>query len=364
MPITIAKIAELCGVSRGTVDRALNNKGNVRPEVCERIKRVAEEQGYRPNRAGRALVRTRDPIRIGVIVHSAPTAFMQTLLYACQAEAAEAAGLGVQVIFRTMKGMDPEDMVLKINDLVENEHVGGLAISPLAHVHVQQALTRVIDELHIPVVTFNSDLPAINRLCYVGQDNIAAGRTAAGLLGLLLGHEPATVLVITGSTTVHQSYNERVFGFCNELSLQFPNLTQLAVQNCEDRVDLAEQIVLDTLERVPELSGIYIASTGYEGVCRALTHTGMQRKIRVIAHDLVAHNLVMARRQVLDFVLGQDAQSQGALPIRYLREFLLDGKQPEPAVQYTDIEVKFHYNITERDCADAEGRTVSLHAES
>ena len=95
MPITIAKIAELCGVSRGTVDRALNNKGNVRPEVCERIKRVAEEQGYRPNRAGRALVRTRDPIRIGVIVHSAPTAFMQTLLYACQAEAAEAAGLGV-----------------------------------------------------------------------------------------------------------------------------------------------------------------------------------------------------------------------------------------------------------------------------
>ena len=48
MAITLNQIAEICGVSRGTVDRALHNKGNVRPAVAERIKAVANEYGYTP----------------------------------------------------------------------------------------------------------------------------------------------------------------------------------------------------------------------------------------------------------------------------------------------------------------------------
>ena len=64
MPITINKIAELCGVSRGTVDRALHNKGNVRPELRDKIKRVAEEYGYQPNRAGLARD-SASPARLG-----------------------------------------------------------------------------------------------------------------------------------------------------------------------------------------------------------------------------------------------------------------------------------------------------------
>lgn len=39
---TIKEIAEKAGVSRGTVDRALNNRGRVNPEVAERILRLQE----------------------------------------------------------------------------------------------------------------------------------------------------------------------------------------------------------------------------------------------------------------------------------------------------------------------------------
>ena len=80
MAITLNQIAEICGVSRGTVDRALHNKGNVRPAVAERIKAVANEYGYTPNRAGLALSRASHPIRIGVIMFSVQTPFMQIVL--------------------------------------------------------------------------------------------------------------------------------------------------------------------------------------------------------------------------------------------------------------------------------------------
>lgn len=88
MAITLNQIAEICGVSRGTVDRALHNKGNVRPAVAERIKAVANEYGYTPNRAGLALSRTSHPIRIGVIMFSVQTPFMQIVLDAARREAA------------------------------------------------------------------------------------------------------------------------------------------------------------------------------------------------------------------------------------------------------------------------------------
>ena len=45
MAVTLQQIAEAAGVSRGTVDRALNNRGRIRPEVEERIKRIAREMG-------------------------------------------------------------------------------------------------------------------------------------------------------------------------------------------------------------------------------------------------------------------------------------------------------------------------------
>ena len=46
MAVTIQKIAELSGVSRGTVDRALNNRGDVRPEVARTIREIADRLGY------------------------------------------------------------------------------------------------------------------------------------------------------------------------------------------------------------------------------------------------------------------------------------------------------------------------------
>ena len=53
MGVTLQQIAEAAGVSRGTVDRALNDRGRIKPEVAEKIKKIAEEMGYQPNRAGR-----------------------------------------------------------------------------------------------------------------------------------------------------------------------------------------------------------------------------------------------------------------------------------------------------------------------
>jgi DNA-binding LacI/PurR family transcriptional regulator len=64
---TMAAIAELAGVSKITVSRALNGSDLVRPEVRERIVEVARANGYRLNVAARSL-RTRRSRTVAVVV--------------------------------------------------------------------------------------------------------------------------------------------------------------------------------------------------------------------------------------------------------------------------------------------------------
>lgn len=216
MAITLNQIAEICGVSRGTVDRALHNKGNVRPAVAERIKAVANEYGYTPNRAGLALSRTSHPIRIGVIMFSVQTPFMQIVLDAARREARRLAAFSVEVIFRLSPSLDPVEQVSMIEELVEQHHISALAITPLDCLLVETKINELIDQRGIPVVTFNTDLPNIRRLCYVGQENLSSGRTVAELMRLVT-RESGTVVTISSSWMYHSAFRERLKGFKEEL---------------------------------------------------------------------------------------------------------------------------------------------------
>ena len=74
MAVTLQQVADACGVSRGTVDRALHGKEGVRPEVARRVREAARELGYIPRRAGTAELRR---ARIGVVLHTGSSAFVQ-----------------------------------------------------------------------------------------------------------------------------------------------------------------------------------------------------------------------------------------------------------------------------------------------
>ena len=184
MAVTAQQIADLAGVSRGTVDRALHNRGRVNPEVKEKIQKIALELGYKPNLIGQALVRSKQDFKLGVILQSTETPTMQIVRAGVQRAAEELAGSGVELILRDFQGLDTELMLEYIEELV-SAGVQGIALSPDTAPEVRQC----IDELHaqrIPVITLNADAPGSKRLCFIGMDNYRAGQTAACLLRLML----------------------------------------------------------------------------------------------------------------------------------------------------------------------------------
>ena len=70
MKVTAQWIADQCGVSRGTVDRVVNGRPNVSPEVRERIQKLISEYGYKTPSQRQAARAGHGAFRIGVILPS------------------------------------------------------------------------------------------------------------------------------------------------------------------------------------------------------------------------------------------------------------------------------------------------------
>lgn len=68
-PITLDDLARLGGVSRATASRAINGQPGVRADVRERITRLADHLGFRPNRAARQLASGRSNV-VGLVLPS------------------------------------------------------------------------------------------------------------------------------------------------------------------------------------------------------------------------------------------------------------------------------------------------------
>lgn len=339
MAVTSQQIAELAGVSRGTVDRALHNRGRVSPEVAARIQKIAEELGYRPNSIGQALVRARQGLQLGAILQSAETPTMQDVAAGARQAAEELRLSGVKVEIREIQGRDTAKVLRQIDELLD-WGAGGLAIAS----NNTPDLVRRIDQLHqqgVPVATFNTDAPDSKRLCFVGMDSYRAGQTAAGLVRQMLPNG-GLVLPIAGHVNNGAHYS-RLRGFLDTLK-NVGDIQLLPFQPCFDRDDYAHEITQHTLRENPSLSCVYITSNGQRGVCRAIEDERRKGRVRVVAYDLNEPNRKLLQSGDLSFVLDQVALAQGRRPLQILYHYLLTGTPPEKELLYTDILIRTKYN--------------------
>ena len=83
MALTIKDLARICGVSVGTVDRALRNRPGIHAETRAKVLAAVREHGYTPNIIARSL-RTRRSWEIGLVVHDLENEFFSELVNAIQ----------------------------------------------------------------------------------------------------------------------------------------------------------------------------------------------------------------------------------------------------------------------------------------
>jgi LacI family transcriptional regulator len=339
--VTIRVIADAAGVSRGTVDKVLNDRPGVSTPVRERVRKLAAELGYKPNLAGKSLAFQKNPLRIGFILLKGGDPFFQEIREGVDQAALELAGFGIEVDCRMMAGASVAEQVECIRALAR-EHLAALVLSPLDDPAVAEELNRLAAGTGIRIVTCNTDLPSADKLCFVGQPLRKSGRVAGDLMAKLLPRG-GDVLVVSGLTQI-KAHRDRLEGFVEVLAEEHPGVR--IVHTIHDVGDdgMSHRAVAAYLSSHPAPQAIYLTGLGIAGVGRALRERG-RPEIRVVCYDRVPETVALLKDGIIDFTITQDPFMQGYLPVKLLFDYLFNGNVPATKDLYTRIEIVTRENV-------------------
>jgi LacI family transcriptional regulator, galactose operon repressor len=147
--ITSKELARICGVSIGTVDRALNNRGEINAQTRERILRISRDLGYRPHLVARSL-KTGKTKTLGIVVFDLDNRFFAQLVNAVEQAAREARYF--VYLTHSRHDLDQERDCL--------EHLAGLNVDGILLVPTNRGpeFARFLRSLHAPLVSIGNRL--------------------------------------------------------------------------------------------------------------------------------------------------------------------------------------------------------------
>lgn len=332
---TMKEIAELSGVSRGTVDRVLNHRGVVNAETEKKVLEIARLLDYQPNKAGMALAAQKKKLKIGVLLFGAENPFFDEVMTGLKQKLEELSIYGCTTEERRIP-FDLEIQLKTIDELVESG-IHGLILSPYNDPKIQQKIDELW-EAGIPCVTINTDLADSRRIAYVGSDYYKCGQTAAGLLALFTGGN-AKIGIITGSHNI-LCHEERIIGFRDLLQEKHPGMQILDIIENKDDDYVSYDVVSDLLQKHPDLSALYFTAAGVYGGCRAVCNATLPAPLKIISFDAVPSTIQMMQNGIISATICQQPEEQGARSLALLVDYLVTGKLPEHPCIYMDLSIK------------------------
>ena len=150
--ISTTQLAKICGVSQGTVDRALNNRKGINKETKEKVLAVAKEYGYRHSPQVRGAVRQQLKT-IGVVLSDLKNENIVSLTDKLQQEALSR-GFSTVVMFSS------DNIENELKSILALYHMGiaGLIFIP---VNNGEDFKKFLWSLDLPVLTLNEQIDSI-----------------------------------------------------------------------------------------------------------------------------------------------------------------------------------------------------------
>lgn len=350
MKVTLKQIADIAGVSRGTVDRAIHNREGVNPQVRERILTVARSLGYTPNIAGKQLSARKLQLKLGMILPPRKQGFWEDVYQGLDAVREELSDYGVTVLCRPYEKYSAASQLALMDQLLD-EGISGLAIAAVNDPAIQRQVNSLM-ESGIPVVVVNSELEHVTPLCYVGADYLFSGRTAAGILGLIARQAHVELLIFTG-TNMMLSHTNRITGFLQELTNLRIDCHLIDICKLFDSAEmsderLAYQAAAARLAQHPEVTAVFTAAGPVQIVARAIRDTGMRGRVTHLSFDLNTETLPGLQDGSITAVIGQESFKQGYQPIRILFDYLVNGIEPQDRRMILQNEIFIQQNASLR----------------
>lgn len=340
--IRIKDIARLAGVSKGTVDRVLHERGRVSQESLHKVMKVLAEIDYKPNLIARTLSSSKNHRIIALLPSAVADAYWAQTEEGIREAETEWSPYGVSIKMLFFDQYNKESFKEKANEALEDKP-DGIITAPIFY---QEALLffDLLKSEGIPYVLFNTYIPEGKPLSFIGTDTFSSGKVGAELM-YLGQHEGGKLAVMhldeDINNSVHLLDKERGFReyFKNSNNLSF-KINEFSLQ--PDKPDFEAR--LNGVLNDPELKGIFVStSKGTSVVASYLAKKG-KNNVRLIGYDIIDENLKHLRTGIIDFLINQNPKRQAFLGISHLVNHLIF-KKKAPETDLFPLEVITRQNV-------------------
>ena len=332
MAVTIQKIAELSGVSRGTVDRVLHGRPNVNPMIREKVVRAAEKLGYQPP----VPPKSADCRQAAILIPQWTDGYFNRQIVSGIRKALRYIADPVFILTeQPLRTMTMQELLRAMDEQIRSG-VDGLIIRAENTPEVRAAIEQAVQQ-GVTVITYDADVPHSGRLCHAGQDLVRAGAIAAGVMARLI-RPPEHVLIVTGNLRM-EAHKGRVDGFCRRLlELGFSEDAYRVIETNE-MPELTGELVAQALQTDSRLHAVYMACQPLSSCIAGIRKARRTTRPHIVCNDLTPTAKRYLRDGTVDFVIGQSFSQESFHAVLAMYQMLLRGVKPKRELYYTDVEL-------------------------
>ncbi|TVQ41482.1 MAG: LacI family DNA-binding transcriptional regulator [Spirochaetaceae bacterium] len=327
---TIKDIARMAGVSIGTVDRVLNDRGRVARETFQRVQQAIEQLDYTPDLTARHLSMAKT-FAFGVVMPQADQDAGYWLLPRAGMERAarDLAFHKVAARYFYFDRHSPGSFERCCRQVWDSE-LDGIVIAPVLSQPARAFLEALSAERRMPVVLFDSRVEAETRYTFVGQDPFDSGVLAGKMLHILM-RKPGVVVVITvGTDDYHLARRAEGFRhyFGGHTAVGLVSISLVEGPGIDPAADLAHRMPPE----LAEVEGVFVTNALSHYMVEYLERQDKPRHIPFVAYDLIPQNVDYLRRGTIDFIISQEPEAQGYEALYELYRQVVLGSAPAESI--------------------------------
>lgn len=341
--ITIKEIAELSGVSRGTVDRILHGRGSVSPEKLSAVEEVLQKVGYKFNLHTSAVSLTRE-YRLSVCMPAyGPGEYWFAVASGIEKATEEYSDIRIALRNVAFDQFDLKSFRTACTALMEQEP-DGVIIGPIFERETLE-LCRLLEMKSIPYAFVDGGVEEADPIASFTTDQTAGGYLLARLLHDRMRHTGEIALfdaeylgnAITGNLS---SRRQGVMEYLSENHMKTTIYGKFSMQEPERNAVYLERFLDDN----PQVGGIAVLNSRGHIISDALEELGVSN-LAVAGFDLTYNNIRCIKKGTLDFVISQRPMLQGFHAVKSMLSYLLYRGKGQEKSRYMPLDIIFKENL-------------------
>ena len=340
---TIKDIARMAGVSAGTVDRVLHDRGDVSASSREKVQKVLDEIDYHPNMFAIGLAAKKRYRIVCIIPYYKEHDYWYAVAQGIEKAAQELRPFNVGLDFLGYVHADRASYE-RACTAIRKEVVDAVLIAPNFREETLK-LTVHLEEKGIPYAFIDFNIEHTHALCYIGQDSRTSGYIAAKLLMQKYEEGQELVLFLNNqkNSPAEIQMQRRLEGFMDYLSAEHENLTIHDVVLQKEDAEYNRKYLDDFFAGHPKaVLGAVFNSRIYQ-VANYLHERGKKMEV-LVGYDLLQKNVEFLKNGEVNYLIGQRPGLQGYCGVKALCNRVVF-KKPVTAVRYIPIDILVKENI-------------------